>query len=145
MDPLLREAIERRDRLRKELAALDELIKILSELEAQREPNKHVHPADLFSHNVATRAEMREAVKRQMDAAEQFILAVGKPQTRSAILDHLQQQGMPVIGVDKSKVLGTNLWRSKRFHNIKGIGYWPKSVPIPPRFKTKAIRSSSLS
>ncbi len=41
-------------------------------------------------------------------------------------------RGIPLAGKDKSKNLGTILWRfSDRFLNILGQGYWPKDAPSP--------------
>lgn len=79
-----------------------------------------------------------------MDDAEKLILEAGIPLTRSVLLKALEELGHDIEGADKSKVLGTNLWRSKRFHNLKGAGYWPISSPIPHSFEHLAKRESML-
>jgi hypothetical protein len=51
--------------------------------------------------------------------------------TRSALARQLEAEGFQIAGSDKIKVLGTNLWRSRRFWNIRGAGYWPKRLDLP--------------
>lgn len=50
----------------------------------------------------------------------------GRPMSRSQILKALQSQGLNIPGKDATKNIGTVIWRSKKFDNIAGHGYWPK-------------------
>ena len=69
-------------------------------------------------------AEMLAEVRR-------FIIAEGRPLIRSDLVRRLEAEGYVIDGKDKPKVLGTNIWRSKKYDHIEGQGYWPKGVPRP--------------
>lgn len=49
------------------------------------------------------------------------------PLTRSQIVKYLTKRGLNLPGADKNKNVGTVIWRSDKFDNIPGEGYWPKS------------------
>lgn len=52
-----------------------------------------------------------------------------RPMTRTDIVEALELTGVPVAGVDKSKAVGTIMWRLRdRFVNIPGYGYWPNDL-----------------
>jgi hypothetical protein len=143
MDELLQRALERRKRLRDELEALDSFIRSYSAVKERDVPP--VQQADLFSRSQPrTRVRRAAEINAAMDDAEKLILEAGIPLTRSVLLKALEELGHDIEGADKSKVLGTNLWRSKRFHNLKGAGYWPISSPIPHSFEHLAKRESML-
>lgn len=144
MDELLRQALDRRNQLRAELEALDKFIRSYSEVHERRKPV--VEHVDLFTRlpkqsNRVRRADENAAA---MDAAEKFILEAGKPLSRTELLERLERTGHKIEGGDKSKVLGTNLWRAKRFYNLKGAGYWPISTPIPENYQHLQPRESQL-
>lgn len=90
------------------------------------------------------RRAKRAVIDAMMDVAEHLILDEGRPLSRTELLQKLKQRGFEVEGTDKSKVLGTNLWRSQKFHNLKGIGYWPISHPVPTDYALCATRPSQL-
>ncbi|QDZ08535.1 hypothetical protein FPZ24_14530 [Sphingomonas panacisoli] len=147
MADLLQQAIERRNALRRELEALDRFIADYGPaVRAEKQLDLPTN-ADLFdmAADKPSRSERAATVARMMDDAEQIILATGRPMTRSQLLARLTDGGHRIDGGDQSKVLGTNIWRSRRFHNILGAGYWPKSAPIPEAFKRFTIRDSMLS
>lgn len=131
MEELLQRAIARRGALRRELEAIDALIAAYHRNSNQTPLEKPTN-ADLFSSlPKRSRGEQARAVHTQMDAAERIILNEGKPLSRGALVQKLEENGHALEGADKAKVLGTNLWRSERFWNIKGKGYWPRSATIP--------------
>ena len=146
MDELLQRALVRRDQLRRELAALDVFIQSYSPL-TERTVARTSGNADLFD-RLPQKNDLKAAraarVKAAMDAAERMIIEAGRPLSRSVLLRKLEAAGHPVEGGDQSKVLGTNLWRSKRFYNLAGAGYWPRSVPIPTEFRARSRRPSML-
>lgn len=137
---LLQQAIKFRDHLRDELEAVEAFIRAYSKVEERRaSPSKDT---DLFRKPArqgfrAGRAAQNAAA---MDEAEKLILEAGRPLNRTTLLNKLEELGHDIEGGDKGKVLGTNLWRSKRFHNLKGAGYWPISAPIPADFEHLAPR-----
>jgi hypothetical protein len=147
MDELLQRALERQKALRVELEILDKFIR--SYVETKERSAERVTNADLFDSIAppsrrASRAKRAALIAAMMEDAERLILEAGRPLTRSALLKALTGLGHEIEGSDKSKVLGTNLWRSKRFHNLKGSGYWPRNKPIPPEFSDLPQRSSML-
>lgn len=56
----------------------------------------------------------------------------GRPLKRGQLLKELSDNGVRIKGSDKSKVLGTTLWRAKdKIIGIDGWGYWIKNRPCP--------------
>lgn len=147
MDDTLRNAIDRRDAALREVEAWNAFIAAYTaQLDAQKvEAQIKATQADLFARQPTSRARRKATTQAMMDEAERMILEAGRPLTRFQLLTQLEDRGFTVEGGDKSKVLGTNLWRSKRFHNIEKAGYWPKSQPIPAPYDTLPQRSSMLS
>ncbi|MCT8002840.1 hypothetical protein NZL82_13245 [Sphingomonas sanguinis] len=147
MDELLRQAYERRERLRQELKLVENLIADYLRLEAHT--LNRAKPANYelsLEAPASTRQRLTGAeLNNVMDAAEAVIAEAGKPLSRSELMDRLESQGFHFPGTDKTKVFGTNLWRSKRFLNLKGIGYWPKGVPLPAKYQSAEKRHSMLS
>src|SRR3954447_7273819 len=63
--------------------------------------------------------------------AYEVLLEHGRPMTRNELVGAIEARGFPLAGKNKSKNLGTILWRFRnRFDNIEGRGYWPKDVPL---------------
>jgi hypothetical protein len=60
--------------------------------------------------------------------AIQLMKERGRPLSRSRLVKLLTENGLKLPGQDKSKNVGTVIWRSKRFDNIAGFGYWPKEL-----------------
>ena len=70
---------------------------------------------------------------RLAELCREIISKAGRPMTRRELLDELQSQGIPLVGEDPSKNLGTILWRNRKvFQNVEGRGYWLRGVPLPP-------------
>lgn len=63
--------------------------------------------------------------KRIIEFAKAAIRQRQHPMTRSELVKDLEKQGLVIGGTDKSKNMGTILWRSKQFENVEGQGYWP--------------------
>lgn len=153
MDDLLKKAIEHRRRAIQQRDELAEVIRSLDEFIANYEkalaakpvpgPLKDMGQRDLFEHPVS-RAERVQHVAKMMQVAEELILAAGRPLTRSELLAELEGRGFNIEGGDRSKVLGTNLWRSKRFDNFARAGYWPRGKPLPDAFSHLRKRPSIL-
>ena len=146
MDELLRKAFERRDQLRNELEAVDRFIASYSTIAERRSPPE-TSQTSLFDELPVRRSKARQAalVRAAIDEAERMILQEGKPLTRGELVTRLQAAGHKLDGTDKNKVLGTNLWRSGRFYNLKGVGYWPKSSPLPQSYVTIPRRETMIS
>jgi hypothetical protein len=140
MDELLQRALDRRRQLREELAAVDKFVESYSAVQERR--NAKPETDDLFPDSVAVgpkpRALHSAAVSAAMDAAARLIVEAGRPLTRGELVTKLSSEGHQLDGADKNKVLGTNLWRSGKFVNLKGAGYWPKSEPLPNQLDTES-------
>ena len=126
---ILANALKRKEELRKESEALDKLIaayrEILNVPDAADEPT-----LDLQLRSGSRRAQS-EYVAKLIRECRRLILNAGHPLKRSELVRLLEGRGYPVDGRDKSKVLGTNLWRSGLFHHVEGAGYWPREAPMP--------------
>lgn len=128
MDSLLNEARLRRDKLKLELQALEEFI-----VSYERAQGIGVQPSekvDLFS-SALTRKAKAGLVEKQLEVARQAMLDADRPLNRREIYEAVLRAGLEVIGSDKLKVLGTNVWRSGKFVRVDQMGYWPKGVPVP--------------
>lgn len=135
MDDLLQKAIERREKLRAALAALDQFIASYPVIHDDAEPvQKEQFPLFNDVPPPRTKAQHAAAVRAAMDDAVRMIRDEGKPLTRGELVTRLEAAGHELEGKDKNKVLGTNMWRSGRFFNIKGVGYWPKGTPVPQAY-----------
>ncbi len=129
---ILDKALKRREELRVESEALDSLIKTYQELFY---PQKIVgeteeEQPDLYR-GVSQRAIQRARVAEMIDVAKRIMVAQRRPMKRGELVKRLQQQGFEIVGTDKNKVFGTNLWRSGKFRMIDGKGYWPIDVELP--------------
>lgn len=136
MSILLKQALAERQRLRKELDALDQFIRNLEQVVDESGQSQLA----LFSRPKSSRSDESAAVTAMLDDAANMIAASGRPMTRSNLMVRLEKAGHRLKGGDKSKVLGTNIWRSGRFLSVKGLGYWPKSVPLPKSLETAEVR-----
>jgi hypothetical protein len=145
MDDLLRQAYERRERLRKQLAALDSFIANYEEATPVPVPSTQAN----YELNLNAAAYRGRRVRTPdlgplIEAAEATILEAAKPLSRSELLRRLEKQGFSFPGTDKVKVFGTNLWRSRRFVSVKGVGYWPEAHPLPADYRAAEQRRSML-
>lgn len=61
-----------------------------------------------------------------VESAVTLIREHRRPLSRSRLVKLLTEKGLNLPGADKNKNIGTVLWRSKRFDNYSGFGYWPK-------------------
>lgn len=146
MDEFLRLAYERRERLRRELAIVETMIAEHERLESSTlkgTPKNYELP--LESKLPARRARSSSAsMDAVFDASEREILKEGRPLSRSELIERLEPQGFSFPGGDRVKVFGTNLWRSRRFISLKGIGYWPDAHPLPAAYRSAEQRTSML-
>lgn len=135
MDELLQKAYERRSELRAALEAVDNFIKSYGNVSTDSE--KSDGPLFEIRSDMPppkSKAQLTAAVRAALDDAIRMIRDEGKPLTRGELVRRLEAAGHQLEGGDKNKVLGTNMWRSGRFINIKGVGYWPKGTPVPQAF-----------
>jgi hypothetical protein len=134
MDELLQKAIERRDKLRAELEAVDRFIASYAVLQDAMRGDEPLFKLHDDVPPPKSKAQHAATVKAALDDAIRMIRDEGKPLTRGELVRRLEAAGHQLEGADKNKVLGTNMWRSGRFINIKGVGYWPKGTPVPQAY-----------
>lgn len=126
---LLANLLKRRDELRLESEALDNLIRTYQNLMMLGKQPDNTQ-LDLSLGSTSRRAKSAQ-VAETLAEARRIIIAEGRPINRSELIRRLEAEGYVIDGRDKSKVLGTNIWRSKRFVHVDGKGYWPNDVPMP--------------
>jgi hypothetical protein len=146
MDDFLRLAYERRERLRRELSAVEHLIAEHERLESatHKSTQQNYELALDLSKRSRAGSRVKGSTDGLFDAAERVILREGRPLSRSELMDRLQDEGFTFPGTDKVKVFGTNLWRSRRFVSLKGIGYWPEAHKLPAQYQSAEHRESML-
>ena len=128
---MLANAMKRREELRRESEALDNLIEAYRKLSIlQVEPERE--QLDLWSRTGSKKAKSAY-VSEIMSEIRKMVVGTGRPMTRSELLRQLEANGFVIDGGDRSKVLGTNIWRSRQFVHLDGRGYWPKDIPVPPK------------
>lgn len=129
---VLEKALERRSELVQEITALDSLISVYRGLlsRAAAESRIGLDQPDLYK-GQPPRSVHAAQIAEMMDAARRIIIAEKRPMRRGELVKRLIEQGFEIIGKDKNKVFGTNLWRSGKFRTIEGRGYWPKDVALP--------------
>ena len=127
---LLAKALKRQKELRLESEALQKLIDTYRKIQDLRDEDPDADQLHLW-HGRSRKAVHSEQVGEMLDAARRIILHEGRPMKRGELVKLLEARGYKIIGGDKSKVFGTNVWRSGRFVHVQGLGYWPKDVDLP--------------
>jgi reverse gyrase len=126
---LVSKLLKRREELRLESEALDNLIRTYQQLMMLE---KVEDPEQLKLWRGERPRHAKSAyVAEVMSEVRRITIGEARPMTRSELVRRLELEGYVLDGRDKSKVLGTNIWRSEQFNHIEGQGYWPKDVPLP--------------
>jgi hypothetical protein len=129
---LLDIALKRRDELRAEVEALNKFIQDYQRLVAAQPRNDDdaVTQLNLWA-GTSRRSLKSEDVALLLEEVRRLILSENRPLTRSELVRRLEDRGYKIVGRDKAKVLGTNIWRSQKFQHVEGRGYWPTDLPLP--------------
>lgn len=127
---LLDKALRRRRELQFELETVQRLIDGYRRLQLLQDENPYAEQLHLW-HGPSRRAMKAEELAALLEEARRIILREGRPLTRSELVDHLERLGYRVPGADRKKALGTNLWRSGKFIQVEGKGYWPNDTGLP--------------
>ncbi len=130
-DRAYQNALKRRSVLQKELAEVDEFIRLwrrYAGTEAEHEVTGGRYEAGETS-PVFERNLSREQVGKW---AREFILELGTPMTRGELVNAFHMRGLPIGGVNPARNMGTIMWRLRdNFVNIEGHGYWPRDKACP--------------
>lgn len=130
MSDTIAEAIERRARLAKELALLDQYIELHERLfgDARKPISATAYiseEGDTVAAHGRQEPRTRNDPKAIADAAERIICEAGRPIKRGELVRRIEATGLTLNTSDKGKYIGTILWRERqRFENIEGEGYW---------------------
>lgn len=127
---LLTKAMRRQRELRLELEALQRLIDDYRRIQDLRDEDPDAEQLHLW-HGGSRRALKSDEVSAMLDEARRIILREGRPMKRGELVRQLEARGFQIAGTDKNKVFGTNVWRSGKFDQVEGHGYWPKGEPLP--------------
>ncbi|MCP5371092.1 MAG: hypothetical protein H6907_05100 [Hyphomicrobiales bacterium] len=128
-DRAYRNAVKRRDELQRELETVNTFIRLYRQFSG----TDGEHKAGANTSHDSTLVE-RPTISRMGVAkyAREFMIERGSPMTRGELVDKFDEFGLPVGGTDKSKNMGTIMWRLRdEFVNLEGHGYWPRDIPCP--------------
>lgn len=148
MDIALSNALKRQAELREELEEIDRFLKLYEKfqggnnrtqslrLDSESQPravepmvNSLAEAGDDTRFPGSRRGWTKEMLRPHL---RRLILEAGRPLTRGALLRILDQNNIPVGGSNRSKNMGTIMWRLRDdFVSLEGLGYWPKDVAWP--------------
>lgn len=132
----LKQAMERREALKKELSLIDQYI----DLHEQLFGPPHHDIADnagndaqaLAATNAATTPRFSNDPSKVVAEAVDILTSADWPMPRGKLLSALRGRGLEIRSKDASKYLGTVLWRNpQHFINVEGEGYWLKDRALP--------------
>ena len=133
-DDNIKKIMQKRELLRQEIEKIDSFLNLYRELtgtDAVRNEPKAVS-GDVEKLRSRGRKRMPGTVGPSDlgPMMRRILLEHGKPMTRTQLLDALVARDVKLAGGDKSKYLGTIIWRMREaFINLDGHGYWPKDKP----------------
>jgi hypothetical protein len=144
----LQRLMQVRNQLLSQLKEVDELMKQLQAIQTRIgsiQPRSLLHP-DIKPANIVGGVAWRRSSISPADIAdsvEQILREANQPMTRSQIARRLTQLGVPLVGRDINKNVGTILWRHRhRFVNLKKLGYWLADVAIPDVYEPQRSKLS---
>lgn len=125
-------ALKRHAELLLEVEALSEFIQAYERIQKKRaaQIETYEEQPDLYK-PASSRAAKAAKIAEMVEATRRIIVAEGRPMKRGELVKRIEALGFEIDGADKSKVFGTNLWRSKRFQTVEGKGYWPIDIELP--------------
>jgi hypothetical protein len=128
------------DLRRQEEGLMRRIEQVRGAIRAMEEAQTALHEAGLSSaatENVAEPPALPQRVRGALSpeqiarAARDTLLELGRPMKRGALARAMEARQIPLAGKDKSKNLGTILWRHPAmFVTLDKLGYWPKDVPL---------------
>lgn len=127
---LLAKLLKRREELRIESEALENLISAYTSLSRLQGADVEAPQLDLWKIRNSRKAKSAY-VGELLAEVRRLIIAEGRPLNRGDLVRRLEAAGYLLDGSDKAKVLGTNIWRSEKFDHIEGQGYWPRDIERP--------------
>ena len=137
-EELYSKSMKRREELLLEIEALSNFIASYERLFALKSAaaRTQADEPNLFG-PTSRRAARAERIAEMVEAARKTVIAAQRPMKRGELREKVEQLGFEMVGTDKNKVFGTNLWRSKKFKMIDGQGYWPTDVELPSESRNR--------
>jgi hypothetical protein len=128
MANLIEKAREKLRELELEAEQLRTFIRVYAHLTGDKSvDNESVAPhIDAESNSETGKSGTTATPTEIVETARELMKERGRPLTRSELLKALREKGLNLPGKDATKNIGTVIWRSKKFDNIAGEGYWPK-------------------
>lgn len=134
-DPILANAIVRRDAAAAELARWDEFIRLYGELKRTQPPVPvaiaHAAQAlppvtQVAAANIVPKRTPRAstAVDETEALAARILRRAGHPLSTKMILAQMHEDGFAVPGTDPAKTLSTRLYRASALVHRPGFGWW---------------------
>lgn len=121
--------------MKRQLNTVESYIRLYEELKSKPpgSPVEGDHLMFLLEAESKQRRRRSDLTPTQIaDLAREALGEWGRPMTRGELVTAIESRGVVIPGKDKSKNLGTILWRFRdRFRNIEGRGYWPTDLPEP--------------
>jgi uncharacterized protein YicC (UPF0701 family) len=124
--------------LRDRLAKVEEILRKLTEIRSKiselgAESTLHfVEAPKTKEEKLRTRSVSHLKPVEIASAAYRVIESAGKPMKRRDIADELERLGMHLPGTDRTKNLGTILWRNpNKFVAVGKLGYWIRDRALP--------------
>lgn len=145
-DTAIKNAIEQRERLEKEISVLErDLVRKKSELEQTKsfiqawhafaDKDSQTQFLDLIDVPVTSKTHKKpQNPKKEFVAARaaEIIAAAGRPMPRAELFKALEQKGIVLKGANPEMVLSTMLWRCPDvIVRLPPHGYWLADTPYP--------------
>lgn len=131
---VLRDLRARKRLLEEQIRDIDKLIRTLERVSPTLTVQPSLFPDSNTAHEeiVISHRERGELPPTEIaKLARQVLLESGQPMKRGELVRALEARGIPLLGKDKNKNLGTIMWRhGDMFVSIEKLGYWPKDVPL---------------
>lgn len=145
MDSAVANALKRKEELERELAEIRQFLTLHQKYGGTKSedaetdwPVAVVKKGDtiigrVVPHSQPTKMKkVRGAPANFSEIAERVLIDVGRPLTRTELVDEIEKRGVVVPSIDKARYIGTILWRHRnKFENIDGEGYWLKGRERP--------------
>ena len=126
------ELLAEMQKLQSELRAVDEFITLYERLFSSTVRNERATSDTNADGAPKKRARNVLPPARLAEICRDIILENKAPMTRSELLTALEARGIPLVGSDPSKNLGTIMWRFRdSFVHVSGRGYWPANFAVP--------------
>ena len=126
MDQIIQKAQKRLASLQIEAEQIRNFLEMYEKLAQEDAPAPDANSSDSAKPAALAGARVGKSTPAEIvAAAKELMREKQRPLTRTELVRLLTLRGVRIGGTDKSKNVGTIIWRSKEFENVEGKGYWP--------------------